>query len=277
MTEMVNIVKEDRQQSLEEITEKFNTSLTISTSTSTIRRTLHENGFFGRAGLRKPLVSEKNRQKRLKWCTERKDWNEEWKLVIWSDESRYLIFQNDHQHHVWRRPHEKYDVDCLIPTVKGSRGVMVWGCFTQNMLGPLIEVEGKITGQKYLEILQETLPPFLESMSASSVHLFQDDNASVHRVNEVSQWKQQNSISSLEWPAQSPDLNPIEHLWDVLERRMHKRRNKPKNKEELMDALMEEWVKIEPEILKNLVESMPRRIQAVIEAKGIRPAIEKYL
>src|SRR6185369_496158 len=108
---------------IEEITEKFNTSLDISVSSKTIRRTLHEEGFFGRTGVRKPLVSEANRVKRLKWCLERKDWDFEWEFVIWSDESRYLLFQNDSRRWVWRRPHEKYDVDCLIPTVKsGQKG-----------------------------------------------------------------------------------------------------------------------------------------------------------
>jgi hypothetical protein len=265
---LVNIVKEDRRQAVDEITEKFNTAMAISTSSKTIRRTLHENEFFGRAGLRKPLVTEKNRQERLKWCLERKDWNIEWELVIWSDESRYLLFKNDSRRWVWRRPHEKYDVECLIPTVKNKDGVMVWGCFSQNALGPLIEVEGTITGLKYLEVLKENLEPFINTLPVNLLHLFQDDNAKVHRIPAVNEWKEDNSISSLPWPAQSPDLNPIEHLWDVLDRRVRGRQNTPKNKTELMDVLVEEWQKIEPEILKNLVESMPRRIQAVIDAKG---------
>ena len=89
-------------------------------------------------------------------------------------------------------------------------------------------------------MLQETLPPFLNELPVSSSHLFQDDNAKVHRVDPVESWKQQNSISSLPWPPQSPDLNPIEHLWDVLERQVHMRQNKPKNARELMAALAEE-------------------------------------
>ena len=70
--QLVNIVKEDRQQSLEEITDKFNKLSVVSVSSHTVERTLHNEGFYGRAGKRKPLVSEANRKKRLKWCKERK-------------------------------------------------------------------------------------------------------------------------------------------------------------------------------------------------------------
>jgi transposase len=266
---LVNIVKENRQQAVNEITEKFNTAMSVSVSSRTVQRTLHESGFYGRAGLRKPFISEENRQKRVKWCLERKDWINEWELVIWSDESRYLIFRNDSRQWIWRRPHEKYDVDCLLPSMKsGNQGVMVWGCFTQNVLGPLIEVNGTINGTKYIEIMEQNLLPFLNDLPASSVHLFQDDNASVHRYKPASEWKEENLITSLPWPAQSPDLNPIEHLWDVLERRIRARPTHPRNLEELMDALTEEWETIEPDVLRNLVESMPRRVQAVIEANG---------
>ena len=82
------------------------------------------------------------------------------------------------------------------------------------------------------------------------------------------EWKEDNLLSCLPWPAQSPDLNPIEHLWDVLERKVRSRWPLPKNKKELVNVLQEEWSKIEPEVLENLVESIPRRVKAVIEAKG---------
>ena len=76
-----------------------------------------------------------------------------------------------------------------------------------------------------------------------------------------------NLISSLPWPAQSPDLNPIEHLWDHLGRKLHEHKPIPRNKREL-SSVLEEWVKIEKSVLENLVNSMPRRIKAVIDSGG---------
>ncbi|GBC07625.1 hypothetical protein RclHR1_07590006 [Rhizophagus clarus] len=267
--QLVRTLKEVRQQSLEEMTKKFSESLSISVSSNTIKRTLHSEGFFGRAGKRKPFVSEANRKKRLEWCRERRDWDDEWNFIIWSDESRFMIFQNDAHHWVWRKPHEKYDVDCLIPTVKsGNQGVMVWGCFAKDKIGPLIQVSGSINASVYMGILENTFLPFYNSLENNSQYIFQDDNAPVHRARTVKQWKEDNSIIDFPWPAQSPDLNPIEYLWDVLERRVREYKPHPKNIEELMVILEEEWNKIEPEILTNLVESLPRRVQAVLDSHG---------
>lgn len=266
---LVKTVKKDRQQSLDEITEKFNQISIVSVSSSTIKRTLHNEGFYGRAGKRKPLVSEVNRKKRLEWCRTRKDWESEWDTIIWSDESRFLLFQNDAHHWVWRRPHEKYDINCLIPTVKsGNQGIMVWGCFTKNKIGPLIQVSGRITGSVYINILNNNLLPFIDELGTNLNYIFQDDNAPVHRAKVVKEWIEENEITNILWPAQSPDLNPIEHLWDVLERKVRKHKPHPKNLNELMVILEEKWYEIEPEILENLVESMPRRIQAVIDSNG---------
>ena len=153
---LVRIAKEDRKESLEQLTEKYNSLSLTSVSTSTARRVLHNHEYFGRIGKRKPFVSETNRIKRFRWCQERRFCDEQWDTVIWSDESRFVLFENDGQQWVWRRPHEKYDVDCLVPTVKSnSEGVMVWGCFVKNMLGPLVVIEGRITGQVYQKLLTD--------------------------------------------------------------------------------------------------------------------------
>ncbi len=97
-------------------------------------------------------------------------------------------------------------------------------------------------------------------MGTDLEYIFQDDNAPVHRARVVKEWMEENEITNILWPAQSPDLNPIEHLWDVLKRKVRKHKPHSKNLNELMVVLEEKWYEIEPEILENLVESMPRRI-----------------
>ena len=81
-------------------------------------------------------------------------------------------------------------------------------------------------------------------------------------------WISENNNDQLHWPAQSPDLNPIENIWDELERRICKRIPLPKNETELFNLLQEEWSNIDESVYKNLVESMERRVQAVVKAKG---------
>ena len=146
---------------------------------------------------------------------------------------------------------------------------MVWGCFSGKGLGPLVRVDGKINHQDYIRILDENLLPLIQSDFNGKGYAFQDDNAPVHTAKGVTNWIGEKKIKILpDWPSQSPDLNPIEHLWDELERRLKNRKKHPKNATELEMALKEEWSLIPPKTYSNLIKSMPKRLEACISNNG---------
>lgn len=267
--QIIKIIKKNPKSTINEVIQELD-KLNISVSDKTIRNTLHSKNYYGRKAIKKPLISEKNRKKRLGWCNFRKFWNEEWNKIIFSDESRFEIFQNDSNDWVWRKPEQKYNIECLNPTVKKSDGIMVWGCFTKNKMGPLILIDGTLNAEKYIKILGQYLIPFINELKNNNNEefIFQEDNAPCHTAITAKTWKTKNNINVLPWPAQSPDLNPIENLWNELKRRIRTHEIKVKNKKELFSLLKDEWYKTNPKIINNLIESMPRRITAVLKSKG---------
>ncbi len=106
---------------------------------------------------------------------------------------------------------------------------------------------------------------------------FQQDNAPCHKAQIISDWflEHDNEFTLLKWPPQSPDLNPIEHIWDVEEREIHIMVVQPTNLQQLCDAIMSIWTKISEECFQHLFEPVPRRIKAVLKAKGVQTGTNK--
>lgn len=195
---------------------------------------------------------------------------EDWKRIIWSDETKINRIGSDGKQWVWKQVGQGLIDREVQGTVKfGGGNIMVWGCMGWEGVGRLAEVEGKMDADQYVSILEDNLLPSLEEsgFSAEDV-IFQQDNDPKHTSKKATKWFEDNDINILDWAPQSPDLNPIEHLWQHVKQRLGEYSTMPKGVWEIWERVAEVWNEIPPEVCQNLIESMPRRLEAVIKAKG---------
>ena len=239
----------------------------INVHVSTVKRRLKDVSLYGRRPAKKPFVSAKNRKARIEFAKNHIEWKtEQWENVLWSDESKFCLFGSDGISYVRRPANKRFEPKYQIPTIKhGGGNVMVWGCFSRNGVGPIVQIEEKMNAIVYRDILRDAMVTFAERNMAQSF-LFQHDNDPKHKSKFVSEWFRQERIEVLPWPSQSPDLNPIEHLWDHLDRQI-KGRN-AKNAKEKFKIIKEEWQKIPVDVCRNLVDSMQKRCFEVIKTLG---------
>lgn len=234
----------------------------------TVSRTLNNAGFNSRTPRKKPLISEKNRKLRLEFAEMYKDKGLDfWKQVLFTDESKYNIFGSDGRAKVWRKANTALDPKHLVSTVKhGGGNVMVWGAVAASGVGNLVFIDGNMDRHQYKYILEQNLKPSVDQLNLGASWIFQQDNDPKHTAHIVRDWLLYYAPRQLNSPPQSPDLNVIEHIWEVLERKI--RKHSITSAPILKEKLQEEWQQITPSETENLVASMPRRLQAVIDARG---------
>ncbi|KAI2647801.1 Transposable element Tcb1 transposase [Labeo rohita] len=204
----------------------------VETSRATVYRRVQEMGYRCRIPQVKPLLNQKQRQKRLTWATENQHWTvAQWSKVLFSDESKFCMSFGNQGARVWRKTGEREMPKCLKSSVKYPQSVMVWG-----------------------------------AMSAAVNAASYQDLAPAHSAKTTGKWFTDHGITVLNWPANSPDLNPIENLWDIVKKKL--RDTRPNTLDELKATIEASWASITPQQCHRLIASMPRRIEAVISAKG---------
>jgi transposase len=146
---------------------------------------------------------------------------------------------------------------------------MTWGCLTAYGTGELIRINGNINSASYIDILSKGLVKTIENFPLNPKKaIFMHDNAPPHMAKITKEWLKNNKIKVMEWPAQSPDLNPIENLWEIIDKKIRKRTVKASNCNELWEIIKEEWANIDEEIVRKLYISMTTRISKLYEADG---------
>ena len=263
---VVRDVRSNRRLSSAELSGRIETSFNKKLSPSTVRYYLRRNELYGRAARLKPFISDRNRRVRVQWARDHAHWTvEDWKNVIWSDEKKFCRLGSDGKIYVRRGKGEEFLPETMRGSVKGGGGsIMCWAAFTAAGPGPIHRVEGIMEQTQYRNILQNVLLPFGEEVGGGWI--FQQDNDPKHTARSVKAWMEEMHLPVMEWPSQSPDLNPIEHLWQAVDKKV--KAAAPRNLNDLERVLRQAWSEIPVSRCERLVESMPRRIQAVIASKG---------
>ncbi|GFS48919.1 transposable element Tcb2 transposase [Trichonephila clavipes] len=214
-------------------------------------------------------LTRQHRTARLQWCREYHNWTEQdWACVLFSDESRFSLSSDCRRQLIWRESGTAYRPENIqekdrYPTCS----IMVWAGIMINGRTRLhVVATGTTTGQRYID---EVLLPHVRLFrgAVGDKFVFMDDNATCYRTLTVQDCLDSEDIQRLVCPACSPDLNPIENVWDALGRQVAGR-NYPPTNNTLIRALTEEWDKLPQQLMDNVVQSMVRRVECCITLHG---------
>ncbi|CAF4160979.1 unnamed protein product [Rotaria sordida] len=232
----------------------------VEISSRSVRRRLKEAGYQYYAPLSKPLLTMQHKNRRLKWAKlmQRQDWDK----VIFSDECTIRLGP------VKQRRWQLKGHRTAFRSIKHPPKINVWACFARNGFGKIVCFKQNLTSKFCCEEI------YGKALRQSARQLFGrdpdfellEDNDPKHRSKQSKNWKHEHGIKCLPWPACSPDINPTENLWNILKIRVAMK--KPNNIPSLIRLIKREWNKLPLEFCNNLVQSMEKRIEALILAYG---------
>lgn len=253
-----------------EIRHRLQITRGVNVSERTVRRRMEEVNLKARRPARGPLLLRQHRVARLQFAREHVNWtHEQWAKVLFTDECRIALRAPDGRERVWRRRGERFLPITTTQTESFHGGsIMVWGGISSDARTELVIVDNRLTAARYIEeILQEHVLPYTGFIGENEF-LLMHDNARPHVAHCVEEYLEEVGIRKLQWPARSPDLNPIEHIWDMLKRKIKTNSNRPDTLNQLRSAALVAWDSIQQVDIRNIIQSMPERMQAVIRARG---------
>jgi transposase len=279
---LVYAAERDSDQTLKELRNTTNIGISI----QTIRRRLHEAGIQKWRAKQRALLNTSHAAQRYKWAKEHRHLTrDDFAFILYTDESLIKKNNDSRSKLVFRRrnKNEKYMRNNVQGKTKGRElSQMVWGCFIGNKLGPLVFINQTVDRNVYIQLLEQNLLSFIDMLHETGIQniVFQQDNATPHHARVTRDWLkaagEHHGFTVMEFPPNSPDLNPIEHLWSILKAELYRRYpdtmylkgSESTVRGELRKRLNEIWWDIGEDVLNKLIDSMPNRIQAVLKARG---------
>ncbi len=240
----------------------------VSVSPRTVRRHLVAAGRVSRRPMKKQLLTDTMKERRLIWAKQLENWTKnDWRKVLFSDESHFLV-QGKRSQYVRRSKGEPILDAHIEQYVKHPQKRMFWGCFSYKGVGSLYPVEGMMCADQYIDVIKRKVIKDMKDFFPNGDGIFQQDSAPCHKAKKVTKLLKEKRIQLLDWPGNSPDLNPIENLWSIIKMELRKRDCATQTK--LTQAIIDIWFRdptIEEKCLK-LIDSMPKRVKQVIFNKG---------
>ena len=266
-----HLIHSGKAENAVQITQSLCTITNQSLSPQTTHNYLKQSGWKAVVKRKCPLLTKHHQNNWLDFATTHLHWTPaDWAHVIWSDETKINRLTSDGHKWAYKMAGDGLSDHLVEGTMKyGGGSLMMWGCMTWDGPGYATKIDGRMDADLYCQILEEELQESLAyyGKTADDV-IFQQDNDPKHTSKKAQTWFRDHGFEVLKWPAQSPDLNPIEHLWSHLKRKLAEYEEPPKGIQELWEQVEAEWEKIGVETCRELIESMPRRVRAVYEAKG---------
>lgn len=250
-----------------ELKEK-NPNLLSSVSVRCVSRYLKEQlDLPSRRAARKPLLKPYHKVKRLAFARKYLAWPiANIRTILWSDESTFTVTGTSLGRVRRPRNSDRYDPRYTIKTVKHPQHVMVWGAFSYYGVSKLhfLDKGESMNTSTYLNILMNYLP---ECFVNCNSEVFMQDNASCHTSKAVLDWFTEYGVHYIDdWPGNSPDLNPIENLWNIVKKELREQDTSTLPK--LKAAIEKAWNNLPTGVIHKLVDSVPRRLTEVIKKKG---------
>jgi transposase len=268
---IANILRRGEASNAEAIRKVARIDHEIDVGRKTIARALGTFGYVARIKIKKPRLTVKQKKERLQWARDHSSWtSDDWRNVIWSDETKFTLVNSEGKEYVWVREGEGLESKAVNGTSKfGGGKVIMWGCMTWEGVGFACRIESTLDAELYSKILRGELMDTINYYEIDQQEvIFQQDRDPKHTSKLASETLDDLGLEVMAWPAQSPDLNPIEHLWEQIQENLKNHSRIFATQDELWDQIQEEMKEENKILCRKLIATMPERVIDVIKAKG---------